>query len=79
MKPVIVDSTNITALAYQESDLFVRFKATGTYRYKGVPVDVAANVVFADSPGSALNQLVKPHYQYVKEVHSPFDDEQVMA
>lgn len=79
MKPVKVESSNITALGYHKGDFFVRFKVSGTYRYKGVPIDVAANVVFADSPGSALNQLVKPHYQYVKEAHSPFDDEQVMA
>ena len=78
MKPVIVDSTNITALAYQEGDLFVRFKATGTYRYKGVPLEVAAKVVFAESPGSTLNELVKkPGYAFEKVDAGTFSDEKV--
>lgn len=76
MKPVIVDSSTITALAYKEGDFFVRFKGSGTYMYKGVPVEVAAQVTFADSPGSALHKLVKSAgYAVVKLEKGVFDDE----
>ncbi len=78
MKPVIVDSSNITALGYKEGDLFVRFKGTGTYRYKAVPLEVAARVVFAESPGSTLNELVKkPGFAFEKVEPGLFSDEKV--
>lgn len=78
MKPVIVSSTNISALGYKEGDLFVRFKASGVYKYKAVPSEVVNAVVFADSPGSALNSLVKNKgYAFEKVETSPFEDDQV--
>ena len=80
MKPVKVDSSNITALGYQNGDLYVRFKGSGVYKYKDVPAAVAAFVVFADSVGSALNtQVKKPGYAFEKLEVSPFDDDVALS
>lgn len=77
MTPVITNSSTIDALGYNGGDLFVRFKANGVYRYKGVPPEIVTAVTYADSVGKALNQFVKPRYEYVKEETSPFDDDKV--
>lgn len=79
MKPVLVQSSNITALGYAEGDFFVRFGKTGVYKYKSVPADVVAAVTFADSVGAQLNALVKKKgYAYEKVEVSPFDDDKVV-
>ena len=80
MTPVIItNSSTIDALGYHGGDLFVRFKANGVYRYKGVPPEIVTSVTFADSVGKALNQFVKPRYEYVKEETSPFADAKVVV
>lgn len=77
MKPVLVQSSNITALGYAEGDLFVRFAKTGVYKYKAVPPEVVLAVTFADSVGGQLNALVKSKGYAFEKVASPFDDEVV--
>ena len=79
MKPVKVESSNITALGYTGGDLYVRFKATGVYRYRNVPPQVVLAVVFAESPGGALNTLVKKEGYAYEQVPSPFADDKVAA
>ena len=80
MKPVKVDSSNITALGYQNGDLYIRFKKSGVYKYKAVPVPVAASVVFADSVGVAFDLRVKKAgYAFEKLEVSPFDDDVALS
>lgn len=63
-----VDSSNIDSFGYSESIniLAVQFKSGDLYLYAGVPKQIYAGMVEAESCGSYLNKVVKPHYLCAK-------------
>jgi hypothetical protein len=65
---VPVDSVSVEAIGYNEAsqELFVRFVSGKTYRYSGVPADVAAAFLSAPSKGSYFNREIRPVYRFVR-------------
>lgn len=61
-----VDSSNLSAVAYDGTDLHVRFTTGGAGRYLGVPQAVFDALLEAPSKGVFLNKYVKAQYAWVK-------------
>lgn len=63
-----IDSSNIDSFGYSETInlLAVQFKTGDLYLYAGVPKQIYQGMVTADSKGSYLNKVVKPHYLCAK-------------
>lgn len=61
MKWTPVDSSNLSAVAYNErqEQLHVRFNNGAEYRYEHVPHDVLQRILGAESKGKAFNALVR--------------------
>lgn len=57
MKPVT--SSNIESIGHNGTDLFVKFKGGGTYRYPGVSVDHHDKMLEAGSPGGYFHANIK--------------------
>lgn len=64
MTPVV--STNVRAIGYEGSDLYVAFNSGGTYRYSGVPVAVYNELMSASSKGKYLHLFIKGRYPYAR-------------
>lgn len=62
----VAHSGNIAEIGYDEDSktLEVQFQNGGTYRYDGVPADVAAGLVDSPSKGKYLHQHIKGTYAY---------------
>lgn len=60
-------SSNLSGFEYDEASqiLSIRFKSGRTYRYSGVPADVANGLGTADSPGQYFNGTIKNAYPEV--------------
>lgn len=63
-----VQSSNIEAIGYdsEAQELHVRFIASGSYIYSGVPEHVYEEFMNAPSHGSYLNRMIKGVYQFQK-------------
>jgi hypothetical protein len=63
-----VKSSNIQAVGYDQGSetLRVAFKSGGTYDYKGVPPDVHASMLCAQSVGSFFHHNVKGKFDSEK-------------
>jgi hypothetical protein len=68
MEMTPVQSTQVASVGYDAATqtMAVQFKAGGLYEYAGVPADVAAAAVKAESIGRFLAQNVKNKYRYTK-------------
>ena len=63
-----VSSSNVAAVDYDEERrvLVVQYNSGGVYEYfPDVPREVYEGVLNAESVGKAMNELVKPNYQYL--------------
>lgn len=59
-----VTSSNVAAVGHdpKTATLRVRFNNGRTYDYAGVPANVAAQMMAAESVGKFLNSVIKPAY-----------------
>lgn len=68
MKPVLVSSSNIRSMQWAEDKtLTVEFNSGGTYVYQNVSKALFADIITADSVGSAFSKTIRSN----PEVH-PF-------
>lgn len=65
-QPVI--SSELHSVGYDDVSnvLEVQFRTGGIYRYFGVPPDVHAALLTAESKGRFFNSVIKPRYQYLR-------------
>ena len=61
MNFISVESSNLSAVGYDPDtqELQVQFKNGGIYSYEGVPHQTHADLVSAESIGSAFHKLIK--------------------
>jgi hypothetical protein len=59
-----VESSNVDAVAYEQDNVFVKFKNGSTYKYKSVPKPVYDNLLTAPSVGQFLNKEIKGIYEF---------------
>lgn len=64
MNMIPVSSTNISAIGYEGTTLYVRFHQVSVYAYFNVPRHVYEGLMSASSHGSYLVNYVKDVYQY---------------
>jgi hypothetical protein len=66
MRRVPVTSSTLASVGYDPDAhvLEVQFRHGGIYRYTGVPADVHAALMAADSLGSYLSRVIKPNYTF---------------
>lgn len=64
MNWVAVDSTNLSAVAYDpiRAFLYIRFGHGGEYEYSGVPPSVHSGLMNASSKGQYFNTYIKDKY-----------------
>lgn len=60
-----VNSSNVVAVAYKESNLYVEYRR-GEYVYKNVPKKVYDGLLAAESKGKFMCAEVKGKYEYEK-------------
>ena len=60
-----VNSSNVVAVAYKESNLYVEYRR-GEYVYKNVPKKVYYGLLAAESKGKYMCAEVKGKYEYEK-------------
>lgn len=60
-----VNSSNVVAVAYKESNLYVEYRR-GEYVYKNVPKKVYDGLLAAESKGKYMSAEVKGKYEYEK-------------
>lgn len=58
-----VNSSNVVAVAYKESNLYVEYRR-GEYVYKNVPKKVYDGLLAAESKGKYMSAEVKGKYEY---------------
>lgn len=69
-----VESSNIDALAYEDSHMYVRFKGGRIYQYENVPQMVFDTIREAESVGGTFHKLIKLNaeaYPYKMLSHNP--------
>lgn len=59
-----VSSSNISAIGYDDGNLYVSFHSGGLYVYFNVPISVYHSLMSASSHGSYLAHHVKGVYRY---------------
>lgn len=64
MNMIPVSSSNISAIGYEGSTLYVRFNNGSLYEYYSVPVSTYNGLMSASSHGSYLASHVKGAYRY---------------
>ena len=60
-----VNSSNVVAVAYKESNLYVEYRR-GEYVYKNVPKKVYDGLLAAESKGKYMCAEIKGKYEYEK-------------
>ena len=60
-----VNSSNVVAVAYKESNLYVEYRR-GEYVYKNVPKKVYDELLAAESKGKYMCAEIKGKYEYEK-------------
>lgn len=61
-----VKSSNIEAVGHEGDTLYVRFKNSGTYAYKGVDAAKHQALIGADSVGKYLAEHIRSKHEGVK-------------
>ena len=64
MNMIPVSSSNISAIGYDGTTLYVGFRSGGLYKYFNVPQSVYNGLMSASSHGSYLANYIKGHYNY---------------
>ena len=64
MNMIPVSSSNIAAIGYDGSTLYVRFHSGGLYAYFSVPQPVYDGLMSAPSHGKFLAAYIKGNYHY---------------
>jgi hypothetical protein len=64
VRPIEVTSSNVESISWDSdgSIMYVTFKGSRTYAYKGVPYQRAVAAARADSVGAYINRHIKGHY-----------------
>ena len=65
---VPVESSNLSEVGYEDSELFVKFKNNTEYKYSGVPLHVKEELLNAPSIGQYFNANIKNSYPFEKIV-----------
>jgi hypothetical protein len=68
MKPIAVESTTLTTVAYDADRqlLQLEFHDRAAYQYFDVPVDVFEGLVRASSKGSYFNRSIRDRFAYAR-------------
>jgi len=68
MKPIMVDSTTLSIVAYDSRHRFlqVEFHDRTTYRYSDVPLDVFRSLLNASSKGAFFNRHIRGRFPYAR-------------
>ena len=68
MKPTVVESTTLAAVAYDAHRqlLQIEFRDRTTYRYHSVPADVHEKLLRAPSKGSYFNRVFRGQFAYTR-------------
>ncbi|MBI3208265.1 MAG: KTSC domain-containing protein [Candidatus Solibacter usitatus] len=68
MKPVVVESNTLTAVAYDADRglLQLEFRDQTVYQYFEVPADVHESLLRAPSKGSYFNRAIRNCFEYVR-------------
>lgn len=61
---VNVQSSNLAAVRYYGTNLYIRFTNGSTYQYFHVPLDVYVDLINAPSKGSFHHQAIKGVYDF---------------
>lgn len=64
MNMIPVSSSNINAIGYEGTTLYVLFHSGGLYAYYNVPQSEYNGLMSASSHGSYLNSHIKGKYRY---------------
>ena len=69
MKTTPVQSTTLASISYAPSHkrLVIEFRDHAVYRYHGVPVEVYADFLAAESKGVYFNRAIRGHYKYDRQ------------
>lgn len=71
MLKTYVDSSTIEMVGWADDTLYVSFKKTGAYSYRGVSEPVYQAMIAADSVGQFFHREIKPAYECTKLAESP--------
>jgi hypothetical protein len=63
MDHIPVESSNIASIGYEPEVLEVTFKSGDTFRYPGVPEELAGAFMNSDSKGQFFARFIRPMYQ----------------
>ena len=66
MRRVPVESSSLDSVGYENEVLEIRFDNGGIYRYHGVPAEVHAELMEADSKGRFFNAEVRGAYRFTR-------------
>ena len=68
MKPVAVESTTLTTVAYDADRKLLQlgFRDQAVYRYFDVPIDVHENLLRASSKGSYFNRFIRGRFAHAR-------------
>lgn len=64
MQMIPVSSSNILAIGYEGTTLYVQFRSGSLYAYYGVPSHVYNGLMSATSHGGYLHSEIKNRYRY---------------
>ena len=64
MQMFTVDSSNLDAVGYENSSLFIRFNSGGLYEYINVPEHIYRELLSASSKGKYHARYIKNVYQF---------------
>jgi len=67
MEFVEVESSNIGAVKYEDSTLYIRFKTGAVYSYDGVSEELYKQLLNAPSIGKFFAANIKNAYSFTKE------------
>lgn len=62
MKMIIVQSSNISSIGYDNRTLYVRFHSGGLYAYRNVPASVYRELMCSASKGQYFQAYIKGRY-----------------
>ena len=64
MNMITVASSNISAIGYEGSTLYIRFHSGSVYEYYNVPSSVYNGLMSASSKGTYHSDFIKNRYRY---------------
>ncbi len=59
-----VESSTINSIAYEGTELFVKFTSGSTYKYKDVPKELFESLKTAESKGRFFATNIKNNFEY---------------